>query len=310
LGGDIWEVQYSVNGTDWSSATRTAKADRGLGKVYMLTVGSVGFKYIRLNITSNELVRIGEFQLFGYPNLNEKGSTEPYGIQYPEDLTGTIAIDPVKGIFSADDPGLISYKEIAVNAIDGVRNKYTVAGKKIGMNYEFNEPTRVGSYSLSIGASTNMGRNPKSWKLSAADYDQVFTVIAEVTNFTYPQVDYNCMKFNVTTPGDYVYYRIDIDGAGDSNTHVSEWQLSGVTTGIKNPNAKTDNLFNALGRVSEIKITKVTESKATYQIINLLGKVINQGNLQENQTIAANRGIYIVRVFANSSMQTAKVFVK
>lgn len=311
---DIWEVQYSENGTDWTSATRTAKADRGLGKVYLLTVASVGFKYIRLNITSNELVRIGEFQLFGYPRLNEKGSTAPYGLQYPDDLTGNVAIDPAIGIFSADDPGLTSYKEIAVNAIDGLQNKYTVNGKKMGMNYEFNEPTSVGSYSLSIGSSGNMGRNPKTWTLSAADYDMAYKVIAQVTGFVFPQVDYNCMKFNVTSPGKYVYYRIDIDGVGGENmTHVSEWQLwpdSIPFVGVKNPKEKTDNLFNVSSRESEIKITKLTESKATYQIIDLLGKVIDQGNLQENQTIAVNGGIYIVRVFADKYVQTAKAIVK
>lgn len=313
---DIWEVQYSENGTDWSSATRTSKADRGLGKVYMLTVASVGFKYIRLNITSNELVRIGEFQLFGYPRLNEKGAAAPYGIQYPDDLTGTIAIDPAKGTFSADDPGLTAYKEVAVNAIDGIQNKYTVAGKKIGMNYEFNEPTRVASYSLSIGSSSNMGRNPKSWKLSAADYDQVFNVIAEVTNFTFPQVDYNCMKFNVTTLGDYVYYRIDIDGAGDSNTHVSEWQLWGDTlVPPPTPNGlsrhvSNDELCNAFGRQAEIKIIKTTQAAATYQVVDLLGKVMKQGVLNETQLVAVKQGIYVVRVFTNEQVQIVKVSVK
>jgi len=308
---DIWDVQYSENGTDWTSATRTAKTVMGEGKVYMITTAAC--KYTRLVITSTTPVQIGEFQLFGFPRLNEKGAAAPFGLQYPEDLTGIITIDPVKGTFSADDPGLPApYNEIAQNAIDGVQNKYTVNGKKMGLNFEFNEPTRVGSYSLSIGSVNNMGRNPRSMKLSAADYDMEFKVIAEVTNFTFPQVDYNCMKFNVTTPGEYVYYRIDIEGAGgESFTHISEWQLwpEQILSGLSGPVFSLE-LCNAYGRTKEIVINKTTSAKAHYQIIDLLGKIVKQGELKSSEIIKVNQGVYVVRVFSNELFQTTKILVK
>lgn len=312
---DYWDIQYSVNGIDWSSSTRTAKNPMGEGKVYMLSSEAV--QYIRLSITANETVRISEFQLFGFPRLNEKGSTAPYGKQYPDDLTGDIAIDDAKGIFSADDPGLVSYKEVAVNAIDGVQNKYTVNGKVMGMNFEFNEPTQVESYLLAIGSSSNMGRNPKTWVLKAADYDMEYKVIAEVNNFIFPHVDYNSMKFNVTNPGEYVYYRIEIQGAGGENmTHISEWQLwsdsvpCNCDTGVKNPTENIANLFTTFGRQAEIKITKTTQAAATYQVVDLVGKVMKQGVLSETQTVAVKQGIYMVRVFTNEQVQTVKVSVK
>jgi len=311
---DNWDIQYSENGIDWSSSTRTSKNPMGEGKVYMLSTAAV--KYIRLSITANQTVKISEFQLFGFPRVNEKGATAPFGKQYPDDLTGEISIDPVKGTFAADDPGLTSYNEVAANAIDGVQNKYTVNGKVMGMSFEFNEPTSVGSYSLAIGSSSNMGRNPKTWVLKAADYDMEFKVIAEVNNFTFPHVDYNSMKFNVANPGDYVYYRIEIQGAGGENfTHISEWQMFtpqifiSIPDGISTPNI-SDKLVKAFGRQGEIQINKTTNATSTYQVVDLVGKIIKQGTLNNNQTIAVNQGIYLVRVFANQQVQTVKVSVK
>ena len=309
---DYWDIQYSENGTDWSSSTRTAKDARGEGKVYMLSTAAV--KYIRLSITANELVKIAEFQLFGFPRIFEKTGEAPNNVQYPDDLTGRVSLDPTIGVFSADDPGLLSYKEVAANAIDGIQNKYTVNGKLIGMQYEFNEETTVGSFLLGVGMSGDKGRNPKNIKLSGAGWDMEFVLLTEIRNFVFPHVDYNSMKFNVNEPGAYVYYKIEIENNGSNMSHISEWQLfeAQIDTsidGISDP-VRSDKLCKAFGRQGEIQINKTTQSTANYQVVDMVGKVMKQGVLKETQTIGIKQGIYVVRVFANEQVQTVKVSVK
>lgn len=310
---DHWDVQYSENGTDWSSSTRTAKDPMGDGKVYMLSTAAV--KYIRLSITANHTVKIAEFQLFGYPRIFEKTAQAPNNVQYPDDLTGRAAIDPAKGIFSANDPGLLSYSEVAANAIDGVQNKYTVNGKLIGMQYEFNDETKVGSFLLGVGMSGDKGRNPRNIKFYGAGWDMEYVELASITNFVFPHVDYVSMKFNVDSPGEYVYYKIDIENNGSNMTHISEWQLftkqifDSIDTGLGNLKNSV-NLVNAFGRKGEIKIVKSTQAKASYQLVDLTGRVIRQGQLNLNETIPANAGAYVLRVVEGNKVQTVKVLVK
>lgn len=309
---DYWDVQYSENGTDWSSSTRTAKDPRGDGKVYMLSTAPV--RYIRLSITANEPVKIAEFQLFGFPRIFEKTAEAPNNVQYPDDLTGRISLDPNIGVFSADDPGLISYKEVAANAIDGIQNKYTVNGKVMGMQYEFNEETTVGSFLLGVGMSGDKGRNPKNITLKGAGWDMEFVTLAEIKNFVFPHVDYNSMKFNVNEPNAYVYYRIEIENNGSNMSHISEWQLYSeqidtLVNGVLNP-VNSDKLCKAYGREGEIRIDKTTEGAAGYQVVDMMGRTMNQGRLNETQLIGINPGIYLVRVFANEQVQTVKVLVK
>lgn len=310
---DHWEVQYSANGTDWSSSTRTAKDPMGDGKVYMLSTEAV--KYFRLSITANEIVKISEFQLFGFPRIFEKTGEAPDNVQYPDDLTGRTAIDAAIGMFTANDPGLLSFKEVAANAIDGIQNKYTVNGKVMGMQYEFNEETPVGSFLLAVGMSGDKGRNPKNIKFYGAGWDMEFVELANITNFVFPHVDYVSMKFNVNNPGEYVYYKIDIENNGSNMTHISEWQLFREQIIPPTPNGlnglnKTDNLVNAFGRKSEISISKLTFENAQYHLSDLMGRMISQGKLNANETISVNQGVYMLRVMAGNKIQTVKVLVK
>lgn len=214
-----WEIQYSTDKVTWTTSAMTEVYPMNQGKVFSLATAPS--RYFKLIIHGDRTIRIKEFQLFGFPRIAEKPS-----LQYPDDLTGNTVIDSSKGSFIADDAGLTSFNEIAVNAIDGLQNKYTVNGYKMSMNYTFKNPTIVGSYSLAVGTKSYNGRNPKSWKLLAADSDMQYKVISEEHLFTFPNIDYCSMKFNVPNPGAYLNYRIEIVGAGSENmTHLSEWQL-------------------------------------------------------------------------------------
>jgi len=306
-----WDFQYSTDKVTWTSSAMTAVYPMNKGKVFSLA--TTACRYFKLIIRGTKLIRINEFQLFGFPRLNEKGATAPYGIQYPDDLTGNTTTDAVKGVFSADDPGLPApFNEIAVNAIDGVQNKYTVIGYKMNMNYTFNNPTVVSSYSLAVGAKTNNGRNPKSWKLLAADSNMQFNVIAEEHLFMFPQIDYCSMKFKVQNPAAYLTYRIEITGAGgENNTHISEWQLFGPQISTKTHTLKNGSANLSAVSISSNKLilTKQVDTTCTFQVIDITGKVIKTGILGKSKTLDIKSGMYVVRITDGQQFQIQKISV-
>jgi len=300
-----WSVQYSNDKTTWTTSTATEAIPNNNGKVFTLSTSPA--RYFRLLLNGNKTLKINEFQLFGFPYIAEKPLT-----QYPDDLTGNVPDDEQKGNFVAADPGLTGYGEISANAIDGLKNKYTVDGKSITMTYTFKSPVKVGAYSLAVGAATNYGRNPMSWKLYGAGADLQYTLIAEENFFIFPCVDYCNMKFSVNQPTEYLSYRIEIEGiAIESMTHLSEWQLfaPGQTTALSGYKLKCNSLAKINVQKGKISICKLTENNSRYQIMDLSTKILNDGILNKITEVSLSPGIYIIKVTKGNEMQTQKVKV-
>jgi len=302
-----WSIQFSNDKTIWTTSTATLGNPNNKGKVYTLSTSAA--RYFRLLLKGNKTLKINEFQFFGYPYIADKPAT-----QYPDDLTGNIPADEQKGNFTASDVGLTDFGEISANAIDGLKNKYTVNGRNITMTYTFIDSVKVGSYSLAVGSASNVGRNPMSWRLYGAGSNLQYTLIAGEKSFSYPSVDYCNMKFPVLQPTEYLSYRIEIDGAGgENNTHISEWQLFA-------PGQLTDlheNFSYNRGLIADIKLLKNTIQVNTlqnidgeYKIVNVSGKLFAMGKLASNIHIPLSSGIYVVRLESVNKIQTEKIVIQ
>jgi len=300
-----WEIQYSNDKISWTKSPAIEGNPNNKGKVYALT--TVPAKYFRLLLKGNNILRINEFQLFGFPRVDEKPLA-----QYPDDLTGNSVNDVQKGNFTAGDPGLTAFGEVSANAIDGLQNKYTVNGRAMTMTYTFVNPVKVGSYSLAVGSKGNLGRNPMTWKLYAAGADLQYNLIAEEKFFTFPHVDYCSMKFNVPQPSTYLSYRIEIEGAaGESMTHISEWQLfePEQSTALNNYKYQNNLLANIKVINGIISMNKLSVNDCTYKVFEINGKLLNEGQLIQNTEIDLKSGIYVVKINTSKEIQVQKVIL-
>ena len=302
-----WEIQYSNDKASWTTSTATEGNPNNNGKVYNLTTSSA--RYFRLLLKGNQNLKINEFQLFGYPSVAEKPSA-----QYADDFTGNVPEDEQKGNFVAADAGLTSFGEIAVNAIDGLRNKYTVNGRSITMTYTFINPVTVGVYSLAVGSKSNIGRNPMSWKLYAAGADLQYTLIAEENLFSFPSVDYCNMKFLVSQPAEYLSYRIEIEGAGgESMTHISEWQLlpEQVSTNVQSPKSFTLDVYPNPSSGNFYVNTNGMEIQ-TVRVCDLTGKTVKVfDKWQSAYTLNdLSKGIYMIEVVSVGQQFNSKIVLQ
>lgn len=319
---DLIEVKGSNDKESWVNAGKAETTGLGFAQVVGATNLDSGFKYIRLQFeTESNDVEIGEFQLFGYPKVGET-------VIYPEDLIqvsitgekGEKVATGLNGSFSTSSNGLESYGEVAANAVDGIRNKFTISGKSYWIQYDFNDETLVSSYSLAIGATSNMDRNPKSWKLLAsADWGTTWDVIAEVNDFVYPACTYNNMKFNVDKPkSDYLYYRIEIQNNGGDMSHISEYQLHAAVL----PTMPSDDDSSITPEVVEKAASAVvyTDSEGivikplaeggSYKVYSITGSLVKIGNLNSTEKINLQKGVYIVEVISLKNVSnTTKVIV-
>lgn len=313
LAATDWEIQYSNDKTSWTSSIATEGNPTNNGKVYTLITNPA--RYFRLLLKGSKALKINEFQLFGYPRINEKGSTAPYLKQYPDDLTGDIADNPLIGTYTAGDPGLTDYNEIAINAIDGLVNKYTVNGKLITINYSFKTPVKVGSYSLAVGSTSNIGRNPMSWKLYGAGADLQYTPIAEEKFFIFPYADYCNMKFQVPQPGEYLSYRIVIEGmASESTTHLSEWQLfsNQIFTDVQSPNVSSNSIqIYPNPSTGSFKIDTNGLEIKTIIVSDLTGKIAKAfDKCQSVYTINdLSKGMYTIQVISEGQKFNSKIIL-
>lgn len=327
---DMLEIQGSNNKTDWTNGSKVTpeknqhKTKGPAGQIARTNLYEMGsFKYIRLHYTSStENVKIADFQLFGYPGAEE-------GKEYPKSLIDVEILNQgtvdevavgVNGIFTTSSPGITGpgYIELASRAVDGIRNKFTISGKSMWIQYDFNEETVVGSYSIGTGATTNYERDPKQWVFEATpDWGETWEIIDEVNEFKFPNCHYVNMKFNVENPKEYTGYRLNIlsNNGSAGNLHVSEIQFFEkqlAPSSIENSEVSIISDIAVLGGKGSITIKNESVNNVAYKIYDLTGKLIADSNAENASevSIAANSGVYIVAVKSENDTQTSKVLVK
>jgi len=319
---DLVEVQASETGEEgsWINGSKTLAGNtKGRGQLYHTNLLAQGYKFIRLKYQTEESdVKIAEFQLFGHPYV------------YPNDLidvtvSGT-SITGNNGTFTYSNAGINNSEHVA-KVLDGIgsrpsSSKYTVASKSFTLTYEFYEETEVKSYSLAVCHYSNDGngvqRNPKSWTLSGAGWDGVYTVISEEKGFVYPWCSYVNMKFNVQNPGEYVYYKLDVtENNGAGNSHLSEYQLLSdplpfITVAIEDEkgNSISESGLKAYAKKGSIVLNSV--DNASYRVYTLTGLLVKSGikDAQVDAEVQIQSGIYIVEITSGGNVYRTKVMVQ
>lgn len=328
---DMLEIQGSNDLDDWTSGSKVTpeknqhntKGPAGqIARTNLYEMGS--YKYIRLHYSSStEDIKIADFQLFGYPGYEE-------GREYPKSLIdveilnqGTVDEVAVglNGIFTTSNPGITGadYIELASRAVDGIRNKFTISGKSMWIQYDFDEETVVGSYSIGAGATGNYERDPKQWILQATpDWGETWEIIDQVDEFKYPNCHYANMKFNVDNPKEYTGYRLEIlsNNGSAGNLHVSEIQFFGEQ--LKAPSSIENNEVNQVADVNVsggkgvITIENESANIVSYQIYHLTGQLVAASKVVEGSDVSVNvnSGVYVVAVKSANGITSYKVLVK
>jgi hypothetical protein len=341
------EVYSSTDKESWSNVALKTPTARNEGKYYECSsvVGEpspFGNIYYKVVFTTDEDdITVSELQLFGFPHINQ--TAVPQLPQYPDGLikatvTGLSGsarkATYQNGEFTAT-AGMAS--EQAVQIVDGLQayitnestlatgsSKYTVQGKTLYVQYDFTDMQKAQSYLIAVCGTpiddNNAKRNPKSWVLEGSeDFGGTWVEIAKVENFTFPAANYGCMKFPITSPGEYFTYRMTVtanNGAG--LTHMSEWQLydtpltvsecGGTSIERVNYNEALEGVSVYTGSQSVI-IDNTTGTTGEYQLYNIAGVLIGSGTLNGTVSVNATKGVYIVKLAVNGQMKAVKVMV-
>ena len=157
-----------------------------------------------------------------------------------------------------------AYADATSNLVDGNTGTKWCSnpGHKTDGKYfcEFHtaSPVRVDGYTLTTGTDNETwnGRNPKDWVLKAkANSSDAWTTIATVTNdATMQDKNTTPYDFDVDTPGEYQYFRIEISSTrgGDGTMQLGEMQLFAKNYGTAygdltvTPASVTNEIFVAL----------------------------------------------------------------
>lgn len=313
------QLLASNDKSNWTTATisidsnvsKNTKGDAGqIMKVDLETKGA--FRYFKLKYSGQNNISLAEFQLFGYPGVTNGN--------YPDDLIQVSISDKNtkqesafgnNGIYSFSDNGITgdSYIEVASHAIDGLKNKYTVNGTSLWIQYNFETDVIVKQFSIAVGTISNTDRNPRNFRLVASDnWGITWQTLAEYSDFIFPATNYVNMKFQVPNARDYLYYRLEVTANnGGDMTHVSEIQLLGEVpsySSVKNINS--DLNINYYSKGQKLFIKNNESENFVCNIYNLQGNLLQTIMLNSSTIeIPLNKGLYILEA---QSLQNSKTF--
>lgn len=173
-----------------------------------------------------------------HPNVARGGSRD-------RNMTGFLDFNAIgvngmyQGTFSAEVNAMDQVSVISANAepnsgigqgkekvYDGLATTMWTINTQAGwVQYKLPTGVQVKRYKVTIPAG-NPNRNIKNWTLQGSNNGSSFTTIHTVTNNTWT-LDYETQEFTVTSPGFYLYYRLDITAniGAVANTQLAELVL-------------------------------------------------------------------------------------
>lgn len=234
--GDLRGRSYERDQTE--AGTLSVTLDNSDGRFIPGSVQSPYYPYVK----SDRRFRIRGKNMV-HPNVARGGSRDrnPTGfIQYSADnpaqqfaletpsttwSAGVYAMDSVRIITASAEPnaGIGQGKE---KVYDGQSTtKWTINTQAGSLVYKLAIGVRIQRYTLAVPAGSP-NNNPKNWTFQGSNNGSSWTTLHTVTNNTWLG-DYDSQEFTVTSPGFYLYYKLDITNniGATSNTQLAEWQI-------------------------------------------------------------------------------------
>jgi hypothetical protein len=267
-----WTVEASLDGTEWTPVTLSEQSKKpvfeyGLFKTFQTLFGDndkyFRAQYFRLTATGNGNVEIGEWQLYGTPSVREITQSGWRQQDFPIDLTGwwteegytwQSPITPTGTLLFDDDYRLWNWLTPA-SIIDKQTDSFQGKLKKdatspfLWATFQFNEPTEVGSYSLSVAKGNqektggNTSQLPKRFNLWAGNDNAAWTLLDTQAKIAYPTEGFaeSTLKFEVANPTAYTYYKLEIlDCDRHDFVNITQWQLFAPKYAITVENGTAD----------------------------------------------------------------------
>ena len=303
-----WKVKASADGNEWVDLTSTIASTEGnfeLRNVEFSQESPLAYQYFRLEATADENINLAEWQLFGSPYISAERAL-------PDDLfMGNGYLTASENGWNANEDFGEKYQYV----IDGLLStKFTTDQVKspteknpIWLQYELEDMALAQSYSLTVPWSYT-DRNPKDWTLYGYSVDEDNWVVLDQRqgmDFATPS---STLVFNIANPVNCYGFKLEITANNGShdNTHLTAWQVFAEKQNL--PDAieenRIDNSVNAFGTTGLIHLSST--EVAPYQIYNLSGVCLAQGEVKEAVEIQASAGVYIVLI----DNQAKKVLVK
>lgn len=289
---DSWNVEYSIDGSNWNTISNLDKTIKTLNfrlcqTSYLFDNTDKAAKYYRLTASGTPEVEIAEWQLFGAPYINASQN-------FPNDLK-----DEQANTISASAPGWGNNGEEGfAKAFDKMINtRYTATGtKSFWLNYDMGATTAtVNRYSLTT-RDGNTDRNPKDWELLASNDGSSWDILDTKSNMKFP-VRGATLIYTIPNTTAYSQYRLNVtDNAGSSDVQLVQWQLFGnnISTSENNLTYKSESVLIS----SRSGILSLTSARSTnYFVYSVSGQLIATGRCNIGTTeINLKKGFYIVEV--------------
>ena len=289
---DSWNVEYSIDGSNWNTISNLDKTIKTLNfrlcqTSYLFDNTDKAAKYYRLTASGTPEVEIAEWQLFGAPYISASQN-------FPYDLK-----DEQANTISASTPGWgDNGEEGFAKAFDKMINtRYTATGtKSFWLNYDMGEATAtVNRYSLTT-RDGNTDRNPKDWELLASNDGSSWDILDTKSNMKFP-VRGATLMYTIPNTTAYSQYRLNVtDNAGSSDVQLVQWQLYGnnISTSENNLTDKNESVLISI----RSGILSLTSARSTnYFVYSVSGQLIATGRCNIGTTeINLKKGFYIVEV--------------
>ncbi len=306
-----WILEYSKDGNSWTVITPNKSTD--LSGAWLFEVNrnyndasQYSAQYYRLTAKGNKDIEIAEWQLFGVPYLES-----PENKTFPEDITEGLDIHSRASAYPEGESG-DDWSEKFYNLFNRkLNNKYYMNNtKQYYVEIELDKTYQLTSYTLT-SADEFPDRDPKRWTLSGYNEDLGWVELDRHTEFSFP-CRYANMRFDIDNNLGYSKFILDVENnSGSKDSQLLKWQLFGkeyTGSGINNPIGNTYSVYSPDG---QIIITRNEDISSTYNIYDLSGILISEGNLSATaQNISLKKGIYVVRIEDGKNCFTTKAFVK
>lgn len=296
-----WTLEYSIDGNIFIPVTPTHAETHETGVLLHIqrtphADKNMVAKFYRVRAYGSQ---IGEIQLFGIPYLpNSDNKNFPYDMTRGLNIQSRTLGDPM-GVSG-------SFDERFYNLFDRdmSRKYYWPNASSFWVDVELEKPTSLDYYTLT-SCQDYPGRDPKSWIVEG--YDNDWETVGEVLDFMFP-TRYATMKFYAQNKKPYKGFRLSVtqnNGAGAFQ--LLKWQLFEDYTSSDFAVKESAMIISTRGK--EIIIN--SETKGTYQIINLSGQIAAAGNVEigENR-VPLQQGVYLVKVLSEGNTKTGKAIVK
>jgi hypothetical protein len=223
--GDLRGREYELGQTE--AGTISVVLDNSDSRFLPGSVQSPYYPYVK----SDRRFRIRGKNMV-HPNVARGGSRDHSLSGYLASFGGlsgysatAYAFDSVRIITASAEPNApLEGKEKANDGLSGT--KWTVFSNAGWLVYKYAIGIRLDHYSITT-ANDFPGRDPKTWTVQGSNNGTTWTTIHTVTGNTWTD-RFETQTFDVTSPGYYLYYKLDITANTDSGgvTQLAEWDLT------------------------------------------------------------------------------------